>query len=170
MLHNMKKVKTILFAMLLFTGNLFAQDYGTGIGLRLGGLSSGISVKGFVNSTSALEGIASFGRHSFIATGLYEKHFAIPGATGLNMYVGAGGHIGFFGYRGSYFYKKKNEYYYVYDEGRTAVVPGVDLIIGLEYKIKDVPLAIGVDIKPFIDFFDGSGFYFDGALNIRYVF
>ena len=162
--------KSLIVALILLTGTVNAEDYGTGIGLRLGGLSSGISVKGFVNSTSAIEGIASFGRNSFIATGLYEKHFEIPGATGLNMYVGAGGHIGFFGYRGSYFYKNKNKYYYVYDERHTAVVPGIDLIIGLEYKIKDVPLAIGVDIKPFIDFFDGSGFYFDGALNVRYVF
>ncbi len=166
----MKKVRTFIMSLILISGTVCAEDYGTGIGLRLGGLSSGLSIKGFVNSTSALEGIASFGRHSFIATGLYEKHFEIPGAAGLNMYVGAGGHLGFFGYRGSYFYKKKNEYFYVYDEGRTAVVPGIDVIIGLEYKIKDVPLAIGVDIKPFIDFFDGSGFYFDGALNIRYVF
>ncbi len=166
----MKKVRTFIMSLILISGTVCAEDYGTGIGLRLGGLSSGLSIKGFVNSTSALEGIASFGRHSFIATGLYEKHFEIPGVAGLNMYVGAGGHLGFFGYRGSYFYKKKNEYFYVYDEGRTAVVPGIDVIIGLEYKIKDVPLAVGVDIKSFIDFFDGSGFYFDGALNIRYVF
>lgn len=166
----MKQLKSLFVGLLLVTCTASAEDYGTGIGLRLGGLSSGLSVKGFVNTTSALEGIASFGRHSFIATGLYEKHFEIPGATGLNMYVGAGGHIGFFGYRGSYFYKNKNKYYYIYDEGRTAVVPGIDVIIGLEYKIKDVPLAVGIDIKPFIDFFDGSGFYFDGALNIRYVF
>lgn len=54
--------KSLIVALILLTGTVNAEDYGTGIGLRLGGLSSGISVKGFVNSTSAIEGIASFGR------------------------------------------------------------------------------------------------------------
>ena len=72
-------------SLILISGTVCAEDYGTGIGLRLGGLSSGLSIKGFVNSTSALEGIVSFGMHSFIATVLYEQHIETPIVAGISM-------------------------------------------------------------------------------------
>lgn len=169
----MKKTFLILPSLLLMLLALSAkaEDYGTGIGLRFGGLSGGLSVKGFTDTRNALEGIASFGRHSFILTGLYEVHFPVNEANGLSIYAGGGGHMGFFGHRGTYLiYKNRGEKWYVYDEGRTVVVPGLDLIAGLEYKIQNAPLVVGVDLKPFVDFYDGLNGYYDGALNLRFVF
>jgi hypothetical protein len=148
------------------------RDYNTGVGVRIGGAVSGINIKGFVNDRSALEGIIGFGRHSFILTGLYERHFDIPEASGLQWYAGGGVHMGFFSHRGRYLlYKYKDDRVYVVEEGRTAVIPGIDFILGIEYKFNNAPLVLGADVKPFIDFWDGgaSG-YFDGALNFRFVF
>lgn len=169
----MKKLAlfTALATLLLITTPAKSQEYSTGLGLRLGGYTSGLTIKHFVNSKGAIEGIAGFGRRSFVLTGLYEHHFPITGVNGLGLYAGGGGHLGFFGHRSSYLvYKYKNERVYVIEEGRTAVIPGVDFIFGIEYKFQGAPFTIGADIKPFVDFYDGVSGYADGALNVRYVF
>jgi hypothetical protein len=58
------KYKSIIYFVVIFlsmtTLNSFSQPYETGLGFRLGGVSSGITVKHFTNSNSALEGILSF--------------------------------------------------------------------------------------------------------------
>ena len=161
-----------LLVMILFSVStlaLSAQAYNTGIGVRLGGLTSGITVKHFVNSNSAIEGIVSFGHRSFLLTGLYEKHQPIPDAAGLTWLYGGGAHIGFFRY-GGYYRAHKNRIYYVEYPGESATVVGIDFIIGLDYKFNKAPLNLGLDVKPFVDFFDGPSGYFDGALSFRFVF
>jgi hypothetical protein len=177
----MKKFKhlfAITILMLSLNLNVKAQseitsesrEYRTGLGLRLGGYTSGFTVKGFMNSNSALEGILGFGRRSFIVTGLYERHFPLAPA-GLSLYAGGGAHLGLFGSRGSYLiYKNKSEKIYIVEEGSSAVIPGIDGIFGIEYKFQGAPFTVGADLKPFIDFFDGASGYVDGAFNVRYVF
>jgi hypothetical protein len=153
------------------------QDYKTGIGVRLGGLTSGLTIKHFVNPTAAIEGILGFGYRSFVITGLYEKHNDISTAPGLKWLYGLGAHLGFFRY-GGYYYRVKYNYgngnkgyvYYVEDPDNTAAVAGVDFILGMDYKFKNAPFNIGLDIKPFFDFYNGPYGYFDGALSIRFAF
>src|SRR5215510_5282396 len=102
-------------------------DYNTAIGARLGGLTSGLSIKHFTNSTTALEGILSFGHRSFVITGLYEKQYDIASAQGLDWFYGIGGHVGFFRYGGYYYwvaYTDDGRVYYVNSPGRTAAVAG----------------------------------------------
>ena len=162
---------TAIATMLLINIPASSQDYSTGLGLRLGGFTSGLTIKHFFNEKGAIEGIAGFGRRSFVMTGLYEHHFPIEGVNGLTLYAGGGGHLGFFGHSSSYLvYKHKNEKIYVVEEGRTAVIPGADFIFGVEYKFQGAPFTVGVDIKPFVDFYDGVSAYADGAFNVRYVF
>jgi hypothetical protein len=155
--------------MILVSLQATAQDYHTGIGLRLGGLSSGITVKHFVNSSAAVEGILSFGYHSFLVTGLYEVHQSIPDAPGLKWYYGGGAHIGFFNY-GGYYRTHRNYVYYVEYPGDHAAVLGIDGIVGMEYKFNKAPVNLGLDIKPFIDIYNGVNGYFEGALSFRFVF
>lgn len=169
----MKTTKKLLLgiSLIMIMTVVSAQDYNFGVGLRAGVFSSGVSFKGFVSEKSAIEGIAGFGRRSFVATGLYEYHIPITQAPGLNLFVGGGAHIGFFGYRGTYLiYKNKNEKVYVVDDGETIVVPGVDMIFGAEYKFSQVPIAVGMDVKPFLDFHDGVSAYPDFAISGRFVF
>jgi len=169
----MKKLKIIaaISAFVITTAAAQAQDYKTGIGLRLGGYSTGVTVKSFLGSVNAIEGIAGFGHHSFIITGLYEHHIPIKGASGLYFYPGAGVHLGFFAYNGTYWvYKNRGEHIYVDHEGTSAIVPGIDGALGLEYKFNDAPLSLGLDIHPFIDVYSGASMYIDGALSFRYVF
>jgi hypothetical protein len=148
-------------------------NYNTAIGARFGGLTSGLTVKHFTNPTTVLEGILSFGHSSVLLTGLYEKHYDIASAEGLKWLYGLGGHVGFFRYGGYYYrvvYDHDHRIYYVSDPGNTATVAGIDFILGLDYKFRDAPFNIGMDIKPFIDFYNGAYGYFDGALSVRFAF
>jgi hypothetical protein len=167
----MKKIP-LLFLLLFIVSisKVNAQEYGTAVGLRFSSLTTGLSVKSFLSTDKALEGIVGLGHHSWVITLLYEKHHDIPAATGLSWLVGAGAHVGFFDHHGTYLrYKNRGEKYYVHDDGDHQVVPGVDLTIGLEWKIPSAPLVLGVDMKPQVDFHHGASTYFDAALNIRYV-
>ncbi len=155
----------LLMAMLVATpGFAQSQSYGTAVGARLGGLTSGLTIKHFTSSSTALEGIVSFGSRSFIITGLYEVHNPISGARGLQWLYGGGAHIGFFNDGGSY-YTFRGEHVY---NNRSVV--GLDLILGLDYKFKGAPINIGIDVKPIIDFYDGAIMYFDTGFSVRLTF
>ena len=171
MIHKILiKITCILF--LLASIKSIAQPYKTGIGLRLGGISSGISVKHFINSNTALEGILGFGRHSFSITGLYEKNASFPNAEGLSWFYGGGAHIGFFNndYRYDYFYYKshKNKVY-VFTNGSSNISLGGDFIIGLDYKFINAPVNLSLDVKPFVDILPDVYGYWEGALSIRFT-
>jgi hypothetical protein len=149
-----------------------AQPYSTAVGLRLGGHTRGVSVKKFVGGTTALEGIASIGRKSFMITGLFEKHTPFPSVDGFSWFFGGGAHVGFY----------DEGYYYFYSRTRSSKIDedwtgwdnetgvGLDFIIGLEYKFQNAPVDIAVDLKPFVDFIRSEYFgYWDGALTLRFT-
>jgi hypothetical protein len=161
----------LLLLNLAFAFSTKAQDYNTGIGIRIGGLNSGITVRHFFNPSNAGEGILSFGHKSFVITGLYEKFLPIKNAEGLHGFVGGGAHIGFFRYGGSYYvYRRHGNIIYVDEVNESRAVGGLDFIFGLNYKIKGAPIDLSLDIKPFVDFFEFPTGYFDGALSFRFVF
>jgi hypothetical protein len=153
------------------------SGYNTGIGLRFGGWESGITVKHFVKSNAAIEGILSSGWHyrGTRITGLYEWQKPIGGANGLYVFYGVGAHIGF--YNDSYWSKgdcKDGKYWSNgrwYDcDGRARTAIGIDGILGLEYVFSEIPFSIGIDLKPSFDLFGWGRHYGDGALTVRYIF
>ncbi len=156
----MKKFVITLFVALSIIPLANAQDYKTGIGLR-GGLFAGLTVKHFVSSKAAFEGLLSTRWRGFVVTGLYEIEAEAFDVKGLNWYYGAGAHVGF--YNGSY--TDWGRY------GTSYTVIGIDGILGLEYNFKKVPINIGLDWKPFINLVGYSGFWpDDGALSVRFIF
>jgi hypothetical protein len=175
MVQNIKlitrKCKTILCVslFLFLVCRSYGEEYETAIGVRFGGVTQGISVKHFLNTNSALEGILSFGHHSFLVTGLYEKQLPVNGAPGLYWFYGIGVHIGFYN-GGDYFYYTKHGQRYYYDDRSSSAVLGIDLILGMEYKFQNAPITIGLDIKPAFDFVEAFPGYWDGALTARFAF
>ncbi|MBL0105642.1 MAG: hypothetical protein IPP51_18770 [Bacteroidetes bacterium] len=169
----MKKL-SLLFVLFITISTARAQDYNNGIGLRLGGISSGITFKHFMNSDAALEGILGWGRHAIFITGLYEKHAAFGNAQGLYWFYGGGAHIGFYnddyGYAYFRYYKKKNVVYVNENYHQSNISLGGDFILGLEYKFDGAPLTLGLDVKPVIDIVPGFYGYFDGAFTVRFTF
>ena len=144
----MKKI-VVIFLIVFSLGTIsYAQDYNTGIGLR-GGFSSGLTVKHFIGSKSALEGILSSRWRGFQITGLYEIHNHFFDVERMKWYFGFGGHIGF--WNGDY------THHYWGEPGTTYTVVGIDGILGLEYSFSEVPINIGLDWKPAFNIVGYSG-------------
>lgn len=135
-------------------------DYSTGVGVKFGWWNgAGISVKHFMNSNAALEGILSLWHYGGEICGLYEYHGDIAGAQGLKWYVGAGAHVGIY----------NNNYGEVYPARSTGVYLGPDGVLGLDYKITGAPIDLSLDIQPRIDI-PGLYFYVWGGLGVRFAF
>ncbi|MDB5235950.1 MAG: hypothetical protein JWR44_2943 [Hymenobacter sp.] len=195
----MKHLRLTLIMMLLLSGLVAnaqskkkgdggGSGYKTGIGLRGGGYSSGLTIKHFLSGKNgvAIEGLLTteYKAHGGRLTILGEKHLGVADVKGLQFYYGAGFHAG--AYQGRYYFEDERFYYkgrsgdvylikgrkdsYYYDEA-TYIAFGADLILGLEYKLQDLPFVVGVDYKPFFEVFHGyTGFYNDAAISLRYTF
>ena len=147
----------ILGLLLLLTGSLSAQNYSTGIGARLG-YDSGLTVKHFLGSETAVEGVLSFSPKHFQITGLYEWQRPLSLVENLDWFIGLGGHLG------SIHHNKK--------EYSNSFLVGIDMIAGVEYLIPTVPLTLGLDWKPTINFTNSyNDYWYAGfALSLRYRF
>lgn len=177
------KTTKILSAVLMavfVTANVNAQDgdkmpdlainstsYKTAIGLRAGE-TSGLTIKQFVGSSTALEGIIGVWSHGISATLLYEKHVPAFDVAGLNWYYGAGGHVAFEAGRRLVYYR--NDRYYRYNEGNVGL--GIDGIIGMEYKIPSIPFALSLDVKPYVEVITNGRVWtsLDPGLGIKVTF
>lgn len=158
----MRIMKKLLLIVCLFSLSFlaYAQDYGTGIGIR-GGSANGLTIKHFIKSDVALEGIISTRWHGLNLTGLYEIHAQAFNEPGLNWFYGFGGHLGFW---------DGNHAHWGNDDKNYTVI-GIDGIIGLEYNIQEIPINISLDWKPTLNLIGYSGFWGDGfGLSVRYVF
>lgn len=126
-----------------------AQKYITAAGVRLGGGSYGLTVQQLVVPRVTIEGIAGLGTREYSGTVLGEYHFGILGPS-LNYYFGAGGHLG--------------------HNKDTGDFRGLDGIVGVEYKVAFVPIALSFDFKPSLEFGGDDYARFPTAFSIRYVF
>jgi hypothetical protein len=166
-----KIILVSLITLLVMIKQSDAQPYATGIGVRFGGVAWGIDVKHFTGTSTALEGIVGFGRHSIILTGLYEKHQEFPTAPGLFWYYGGGAHVGFvqndYSYHDFYYHHHEKEGHDdLYDSN---FFLGADFILGMEYKFQNTPISLGLDMKPFVDIVPGFYGYWEGAFTFRFT-
>jgi len=156
----MKKLGfTVLLAMFLSI-SVSAQDYNTGIGVR-GGFANGLTIKHFIGSKVAIEGIIATRWRGLELTGLVEFHNVAFNTERLKWYYGFGGHVGMWNGRYTKWGHPDNSY----------TVVGIDGILGLEYSFNEIPFNIGIDWKPAFNFVGYSGFWADGgAISFRYIF
>ena len=144
----MKKLLVLCIAMLV-SGMLYAQRFNTTLGLRIErGDKIGLSAQQRILEHTSLEGIVAAAEREIETNFLIKQHFPLIG-KGLNMYLGAGGHIG----------KLK-------DFGATI---GVDAVMGIEYKILILPVVISLDFKPAYHFVHEDWADFPTAFSARYV-
>lgn len=149
----MKKLIVIIALALspLMAHHALAQaPYQHAIGLRAG-MTQGLTYKN-LNGSRGIEAIVGLWNYGWSATVLVEKYYPVSGANGLNVYLGAGGHIAaesrsYTYYR--YYTNRRVEYYVVRGNGDWGI--GIDGIAGLEYKVPGAPLAFSIDVKPFIE-------------------
>lgn len=146
---------TVLSIVSLMT--LGAQDYQNAAGLRLG-LSSGLTLKHFISTTDAVEGILTTRWGGFSVTGLFERHKGAFNTDGLYFYYGGGAHIA--SYNNLWFADNLNH-----------TLLGIDGIAGFEYIIEEIPINVSLDWKPYLNLIGHTGFLGDElALSVRYMF
>ena len=131
----------LVFSLLCATSALSvkAQDYNWAIGVRGGEPATGITVKHHFDPANGLEGIIDFAKGVNVYA-LYERHIPVI-TNGFHFYYGGGLNMGGW---------EKHS-----DTKFTACIDGV---IGLEYKIPKIPLAVSVDYKPCLKIAGYTGF------------
>lgn len=166
----MKKnlLRLTLLATLFFGVNMTASaqsNYSTAAGLRMGGYEYGISVKHFITSNTALEGILGFRHGGLVFTGFYEKSAIAFAEPSLTWFYGAGAHIGGISAK-TYYRAYGNDRYYA-DGG---ILIGADGILGLEFQIPELPVSTSLDLHPRLELARGPFLNLEAALTIRYTF
>jgi hypothetical protein len=149
----MKKLMLFFCFLVLFSTAVLAQrksnvtGYSSAIGAKF--YPAAFTYKHGLGGNVKAEGLIYFWSGARF-TGLVEWYHYIQGLPGLTWYIGPGAHIQF---------TNKNTYYF-----------GLDGVIGLDWKINNVPLNLSLDWQPSYDF--GSNGEFKGGfggLGLRYV-
>lgn len=151
----MKKVLCIAL-FVLFALGASAQPYRWAAGIKAGGGSAlaGLTVKHFFDAHSSIDGVVSIPYDKgFNVLALYQRN--VPVITeGFNFYYGAGANLGAW----------KND-------DVSKFVLGIDLVVGLEYKLKPAPIAFSLDYIPGVNIIGHTGFFWGGiGLGIKYTF
>lgn len=149
----------ITFAAISQTNNeQYTSPYKKALGIKLN--PGAISYKSFYTRNKAAEGIGFISLDGFQLTILNEKYTPFANAENLTWYIGYGGHFNVWSER----YKLNNP------AKKAGVSVGVDGILGLDYKLKNTPLNISVDMQPSFNFVGES--YFElgwGGIGVRYT-
>jgi hypothetical protein len=129
----------LILSGLFFANTLSAQEYKTALGVRLSSsppmVSNAISLKHFLNESSAIEALFSFGDPLALGA-LYEIHKPFS-SQGIQWFYGGGGYIGFV-----------KTYNATKARDETEVNFGAQGVIGLDYKFVNIPLNLSLDWKP----------------------
>lgn len=128
------------------------------MGIRLGpnspAISSGSTVKHFLNEPNAVEGMIGLSNGIGLCA-LYEWYHPIELVEHLRWFVGAGAYTAF-----------RTQTNYIVNSGDGGVVTvknnnsfvGATGIVGLDYKFDQLPLNISVDWKPELNMISAVGF------------
>ena len=132
-------VTGLLLAGLFFFTSSNAQGYRTALGVRLSSSSAmvnnSVSLKQFINSNTAIEGLLSFGDP--LAFGVLVEFHKPLSEAGLQYFYGAGGYLAFV--------KTYNPNHL---RNETDANFGAQGIVGLDYKFNNGPLNLSLDWKP----------------------
>lgn len=161
----MKNLFTLIL-ILTISSLSYAQRYDNAVGLRGGGIGSGITFQHKINEKLMGEAILSL-RTSYQSLGVLVEFYTpieinIPGQ--FYWFVGGGIHVAH--YRDYY-----STYYWAATEPRNTYLFGLDPIGGVMYEFKDLPLSASFDYKPEINFSTiAQSYWFAPTVSARYEF
>lgn len=144
-------MKKLIVAASLFLGIIMAGN-AQEIGLRFGDVTGGnVAIDGIFSTGefNRIHADVSFGSGGVGIDALWDFLYRPLGDEAFNWYVGVGVNT-FLG----------NDF--------TLGVPGE---IGIEYHFNGVPLALGLDYRPWVEIIDNTSFHGGGfGFNVRWVF
>jgi hypothetical protein len=165
----MKRFLTVSFLLLLIKV-AGAQGFTQSIGIRAAWITPGIEYRYYTSDALSIRGLLAVrdGGLQVHALSEFHQYDLFPFSYQLVFFYGLGVHFG---------YESWNEWTDEINqrnrEIKSAVLAGVDGIIGLEYLFYEAPLKAGIEMKPFFDVFGRRGFKFvvpDFALTVKYLF
>jgi hypothetical protein len=143
-------IKSFLFftAAILLSFMLSGQEYNRAVGIR-GGVTSGVEYRQFFSNSKAGKILLGYRNRGLLIHGIYEVHRSdlFSSANQLSFVYGAGLHAGY-----QRWDKKRVIGQIVYMDVATGVVGGIDGLLALEYSLSVLPLTLGIEVKPFMDF------------------
>ncbi len=157
----MKRI-IIIIITLAISATAFSQQYKQAIGVKIG-YDIAVTYKLNLNETNFIDlgvDLNGFYHHHFGTQvyGFYNWDFNIGAVDGLSWYVGPGAYLGFI---------------VDFSDGSAYFTGSVNAMIGLEYKIPTVPLAVSIDYTPGLAFHSYSGVHFaysGGGVGLKYTF
>jgi hypothetical protein len=163
------KYFTILVIILLCP-YIYCQNYTRSAGIRAG-TATGFTYRQYIDEESAVEAIINYTKRGLRLAALkqYFKPAFYEITDNLNFAYGYGAHIGLY-YTNKFNILNKS---YKLEEWRFSPVFGLDGYLGLEYNIREFPVILGIDIKPFFEFSTSRFFYIfldDTALSLKIRF
>lgn len=130
--------------------NVKAQNWGVGL---IGGFDSGIQVKKYMGANN-LDFRGHLHNSGFQVAGLYEWNHDL--GSNFTLYYGFGAGLGT--------WKQTADH-------DMAFGLDVEAIVGVEWRIPSVPLALSLDYRPAFEVLPTTGFYAKGfAFGIKYLF
>ncbi|MBI4549134.1 MAG: hypothetical protein HY707_14215 [Ignavibacteriae bacterium] len=153
-MKNIILATSVIVCLLLVTTSSLSQDRGFGIGVIVGE-PTGISMKGWLSSTSALDvGLAwSFAKEtSFHIHGDYLLHSfnVFKTQERIPLYYGIGGRI-----------KTGRR-----EDDRV----GLRMVVGIGYIFRDAPVDLFVEVAPILDLAPSTDFRMNAGLGARFFF
>ncbi|HEC42065.1 MAG TPA: hypothetical protein ENI20_04475 [Bacteroides sp.] len=160
----------ILTVLLIISIQVSGQDFMHSTGIR-GGLTSGITYRGYLNPELAYEGLMSF-RGSGLQFTILRQHFEPALWTvsdGFFVTYGYGGHVGF---TNSHTHQRLFKTVHRPDKKFSPLI-GLDAYMGIEYHFPGIPVQVGLDFKPFFElslyeYFQMNAW--DVAVTLKYKF
>ncbi len=161
----------LLFFIILASFGLSAnaQEFRNGVGLRLG-WSTGFEYRIFSGETESYKFLLSTRDKGVQIHALKEFHqYDLFNFTDqLVFFYGGGIHAGYERWNVVHYYNNTQWY-----DTHTAFIAGVDGLVGLEYVFFRAPVSLGIEAKPYFEFF-GREFFdiqiFDFAFTVKYLF
>jgi hypothetical protein len=168
-----KNIFILILALIILSLNATCQSYTNAVGLRLG-TCGGLSYRKIISNDLEGELQLSGYHHRTVLTFLVEKHrpmlihdhFPVTFFYGTGVHVGAGRAY----YHNNWYDNDIDDHYKNY---RYSPKAGIDGFAAIEYEIDRYPIAISLECKPYIEFFDFGfpGLHFPAmAFSIRYTF
>ena len=164
-------MKRFLFILLFILPSqlIYAQEFHQAAGIRIG-LSAGFEYRIYTDDLNSYRLLLSTRQRGLQFHALKEFHrYDLFDFTDQLVFIyGAGVHVGYerwdevqHNYNSSYYYS------------RSAFIAGLDGLAGLEYNFYKAPIALGLEVKPYFDFFGRDSFHlelFDFAFTAKYLF
>lgn len=169
---NILVMKRFIIALMLFLAfqSAHAQGFTQSVGIRAGIISPGFEYRLFTDDLNSYKLLLSSRDQGLQLHAMKEFHrydlFSF--SPQLVFVFGGGAHVG---------YQRWDERHYRpnfnWTETLTAVIAGIDGLAALEYVFYEVPISVGVEVKPYLDLFGRESFdtqLFDFAFTAKYLF